>query len=80
MLGRLITRRFLSSKNYMKELPFKFIVKNGKITDIKLLGKIQNLIGTELTNVKSFPETYYLNSYMIQEKVQKQINKNIHLL
>ena len=80
MLGRLITRRFLSSKNCMKELPFKFIVKNGKITDIKLLGQIQDLIGKELINVKSFPETYYLNSYIIQEEVRRQINKNIHLL
>jgi hypothetical protein len=78
MFGCLLTRRMTSSSiSSMKQLPIKLVVENGKIKDIKIL---QDLVGKELTNIKSFSETYYLNSSMIQEKIQQQINKNMPLL
>ena len=77
MLGRLITIRLLSSKNGMKKLPLKLIIENDKIKDIKILPE---LVGKELTNVKHFSETYYLNSSIIQEQIQKDLNKNVPLL
>jgi hypothetical protein len=78
MFGRILTKRLISSSiTNLKQLPIKIVVENGKIKDIKIF---QDFIGKEMTSVRHFPETYYLNSSIVQEEIQKQINKNIPLL
>jgi len=79
MLERLITRRFISSniKKCICPLNVKVIIDNNIIKDIKVFPE---LIGKNIHDIKDYNKSFYINNTLIQEAIQKQLNKNIHLL
>ena len=80
MLGRLITRRLLSNsvqKKCIYPLNIKVDVENNIVKDIKVFPE---LIGKNIHDIKNCDKTYHINTDLIKEAIQKQLNKNIHLL
>lgn len=75
----MLIQRCVSSctKHVMKPLPIKFVVEHGKIKDIKIFS---DMIGKDVTNVKKFNVTFYINYNQITLELQKQLNKNMPLL